>query len=107
MNVITELETTIGRTTNKGPRITRVWHCGDHTIRARVAHDSYRQQSYAVAEVLTPNMTWTEICETPPEDFHAEPFAHDRKPTPTEDELVKLADELMRRACRNRRIPTA
>lgn len=32
-----------------------------HTIRARVRRDTYREQSHAVAEVLTPAMTWTPL----------------------------------------------
>ena len=105
MSAITELETTVGRTPNKGPNITRIWHCGQYTIRARAAHDSYLEQSYAVAEVLTPNLTWTGICETPAEVFHAEPFARGCKPTPSQDELLELAGQLMRRACRILRVP--
>lgn len=103
--VIAELETTIGRTTNNGPKVTRVWHCGDYTIRARVAHDSYEQQSYAFAEVLTPALTWTTVCTTPTGEFYSEPFAVNRKPRPTEDQLLTLADDLMRRACQILRIP--
>lgn len=103
--VITELETTIGRTTNNGPKVTRVWYCGDYTIRARVAHDSYEQQSYAFAEVLTPALTWTTVCTTPTGEFYVEPFARIPKPKPTEVELLELADALMRRACQVLRIP--
>lgn len=108
MTAITELETTIGSTANGGPRITRIWHCGEHTVRARVAHDSYRQQSYALAEVLTPALEWTKVCETPLEDFHARSSngATVRK-TPTEQQLLDLADDLMRRAARILRVPTA
>jgi hypothetical protein len=105
VNTITELETTIGLTPNNGPSITRIWHCGQHTIRARVAHDSYEQQSYAVAEVLTPNLAWTRICEIPAREFHVEAFARVPKPKPTEDQLLELADQLMRRACRILRVP--
>ena len=108
MTTITEVETTIGTTTNDGPRIVRIWHAGEHTIRARVAHDSYRQQSYALAEVLTPALEWTKVCETPTEDFHARSStgANVRK-TPTEAELLDLADDLMRRAARILRVPSA
>ncbi|NUR31152.1 MAG: hypothetical protein HOV83_35795 [Catenulispora sp.] len=105
MSTVTEIDTTIGRTTNNGPSVTRIWHCGDYTIRARVAHDSHRRQSYALAEVLTPARTWTEICETPPEDFHVESSSRARKPQPTEVELLTLADQLMRRACQILRVP--
>jgi hypothetical protein len=109
MSAITELETTIGTTTNGGPRITRIWHCGEHTVRARVAHDDYRPQSYALAEVLTPAQEWTKLCETPPEDFHYGRGRRDNKvaKTPTEDELLALADDLMRRAAIILRVPSA
>lgn len=97
------LETSIGTTANNGPRITRIWHVGEHTIRARVALDSYRPQSFALAEVLTPALEWTKLCETPSEEFHWQP--HDKRPGAnkvthrlTEAELLELADDLMRRA---------
>jgi len=106
------LETSIGTTANKGPRITRIWHVGEHTIRARVACDSHRPQSYALAEVLTPALEWTKVCETAPEEFHWQPF--DKRPgankvtrDPTQEELLGLADDLMRRAARILRVPTA
>jgi hypothetical protein len=108
MNTITELETTIGTTTNGGPRITRIWHAGEHTVRARVAYDAYREQSFALAEVLTPALEWTKVCETAPEDFHARSARGVKvRKTPTEDELLALADDLMHRAARILRVPTA
>lgn len=113
MTAITELETTIGTTTNGGPRITRIWHCGEHTVRACVALDSNRPQSYALAEVLTPAYEWTKVCETAPEEFHWDVFSK-RRPGAnkvthklTEDELLALADDLMRRAAIILRVPTA
>ncbi|WP_194913257.1 hypothetical protein [Catenulispora rubra] len=109
MTAITELETAIGTTANGGSRITRIWHCGEHTVRARVAHDSYRQQSFALAEVLTPALEWTKVCETPPEDFHFETFGnHNKVPKhPTEADLLALAEDLMRRACQILHVPSA
>jgi hypothetical protein len=107
MSSVTEIETTIGRTTNGGPRINRIYHCGEHTVRVRVAHDSFRIQSYALAEVLTPALEWTKVCEQPPEEFHYESFGRSNKVRrePTEDQLLALADDLMRRACRILRVP--
>ncbi|GAA2039236.1 hypothetical protein GCM10009839_46390 [Catenulispora yoronensis] len=109
MSTVTELETSIGTTANGGPRITRIWHCGEHTVRARVAHDSNREQSYALAEVLTPAYEWTKLCETPPEDFH---YGHGYRrnkvaKTPSETELLALADDLMSRAAIILRVPAA
>jgi hypothetical protein len=66
MSTVTEFETAIGTTTNGGPRITRIWHVGEHIVRARVALDSHRPQSYALAEVLTPALDPGE-----PEDFNS------------------------------------
>ena len=106
------LETSIGTTPNKGPRITRIWHVAELTIRARVALDSHRTQSHALAEVLTPAYEWTKVCETAPEEFHWDVF--DRRPGAnkvthqlTQDELLDLADDLMRRAAIILRVSTA
>jgi hypothetical protein len=107
-DIITELETTIGTTTNGGPRITRIWHAGEHTVRARVAYDAYRERSFALAEVLTPALEWTKVCETALETFLAPPAGGvEVRKTPTEDELLALADDLMHRAARILRVPTA
>ena len=104
MTTMTEVETTIGRTTNDGPRITRVYHCGEHTVRVRVARDFYLIQSHAVAEVLTPALTWTPLCEQPPERFFDRAPAHGLTAATTEAFLVALADELARRAARILRV---
>lgn len=98
---VTEIETTIGTTANGGPRVTRTWHCGDYTVRARIAHDTYRRQSYAVAEVLTPELTWTQLCEESAKDFH------NYTNPPAASQLCILANQLMRRACAILRIPTS
>lgn len=42
------------------------------TIRARVRADAYPHQSHAVAEVLTPQLTWTDIVTIPPSEWHSE-----------------------------------
>ena len=109
MTATTAIDTTVGTTTNGGDRITRIYHCGELTVRVRVAHDLYRIQSFALAEVLTPAREWTKICETPPEDFHyAGPDAATNvtKPPATAD-LLALADQLARRAARILRAPSA
>ena len=108
MSTVAEIETTIGRTTNGGPRITRLYHCGEHTVRVRVARDFYQAQSFALAEVLTPTLAWTKVCEQPPEQFHDGIGAQGNAPSaPTEAQLLALAEELMRRACRILRVPAA
>jgi hypothetical protein len=105
MSSVTEIETTIGRTTNGGPRITRIYHCGEHTVRVRVARDFYSAQSFALAEVLTPALAWTKVCEQPPEEFHDGIGGGKAPGTPTEEQLLALAEDLARRACRILRVP--
>jgi hypothetical protein len=106
MNAITEIDTTIGRTGNGGPRITRTYHCGPFTVRARVARDSHLDQSYAVAEVLTPALAWTTLCEQPPEHFHDRTFPGRAWEAALQEFLLNLAEELAGRACRILRAPT-
>jgi accessory colonization factor AcfC len=96
---ITELETTVGRTTNGGPDITTLHHCGPHTVQVHVARDFYERQSCAVASVLTPELTWTVLCHEPTSIWF-----------PTTRDLVDLlaiANDLRERACRILRVPTA
>ena len=109
MTASTAIDTTVGTTTNGGPRVTRIYHCGELTVRVRVAHDLYRVQSFALAEVLTPHRDWTKICETPPEEFHyaGSDGANEVQAEPTPAALLALADELARRAARILRVPSA
>lgn len=99
MNEITELETTIGRTTNGGPDVTTLHHCGPHTIRVRVARDTYERQSHATASILTPELTWTALCHEPTATW----FATTRDLV----DLLALATDLRQRACRILRVPAA
>ena len=109
MTATTAIDTTVGTTTNGGDRITRIYHCGELTVRVRVAHDLYRIQSFALAEVLTPARDWTKICETPPEEFHYAGRDGANKVTrqPATTDLLALADELACRAARILRVPGA
>lgn len=100
MTIITEIETTVGHTTNNGPRITRTYQVGEYTVRVRIARDSYITQSYAVAEVLTPALTWTNLCEQPPERFFEHAPMYGPKAAASEGFLLKLADDLARRTAR-------
>lgn len=106
MTAITEIDTTIGRTTNDGPRLTRVYHVGQHTVRVRIARDFYLAQSYALAEVLTPALAWTVLCEQPPERFFDRAPIHGPKAGDTEAILLELAEDLARRAARILHPPT-
>ena len=109
MSTATLIETTVGTTTNGGARITRIYHAGELTVRVRVAHDSYRVQSYALAEVLTPGLDWTKITETPPEEFHYAGRGGANKVTkePCEADLLAIADDLAARAARILRVSAA
>jgi hypothetical protein len=42
-----------------------------HVVRASIVMDSYAKQSSAVAEVLTPALTWTKLVEIMPSEWHA------------------------------------
>lgn len=106
MTIIAEIGTSIGRTTNDGPKITRTYRLGQYTVRVRVARDSYMTQSYAVAEVLTPALTWTNLCEQPPENFFEHAPTHGPKAAASQELLLKLADDLARRGARILRVPT-
>jgi len=52
--------------TGRGYQLTRVHRLGRHTVRVRVTRDFYQFQSLAVAEVLTPALTWTPLAGQPP-----------------------------------------
>ena len=103
---ITPIDTTIGRTTNDGPSITRIYHVGQHTVRVRIARDFYLTQSHALAEVFTPALTWTVLCEQPPEYFFDQTALHGPKAASTQALLLNLADELANRAAQILRVPT-
>lgn len=106
MTAITEIDTAIGRTTNDGPRITRVYRCGRHTVRVRIARDFYLAQSHALAEVLTPALTWSVLCEQPPQHFFDQTPIHGPRAADTEALLLELAEDLARRAARILHPPT-
>ena len=51
--------------TGGGYRWTEVLRLAGHTVRVRVHRDAYPGQSWAVAEVLTPHLTWTALVDAP------------------------------------------
>ena len=55
--------------------LTEVYRLGSETVRVRVRSDFYVPQSYAVAEVLTPARTWTQLATRSPETWHAKSSA--------------------------------
>ncbi|RLK24713.1 hypothetical protein DER29_2644 [Micromonospora sp. M71_S20] len=65
-----------------------------HRLRVRIRRDSYQRQSYALVEVLTPGLTWTNLADEPASAWHpATPY---RSPTPTP--LESFAERLFQRA---------
>ncbi len=46
-------------------QLTVVCRAGEHTVRVRVRRDHYAHQSHAIAEVLTPALTWTVLAHQP------------------------------------------
>ena len=72
---------------------------GPDTIRVRIKVDSYTQQSYAVAEVLAADNTWTDLLDEPAGDWH--PFAPSyatRSDAVKRATVEELADRLLYRA---------
>ncbi|MEU9505338.1 hypothetical protein AB0D32_03515 [Micromonospora sp. NPDC048170] len=65
-----------------------------HRLRARIHRDSYQRQSYALVEVLTPGLTWTNLADEPASTWH--PATPSRSTTPTP--LESLAERLFHRA---------
>ncbi len=65
-----------------------------HRLRVRIRRDAYQRQSYALVEVLTPGLTWTNLAAEPASAWHpATPY---RSTTPTP--LESLAERLFQRA---------
>lgn len=83
-------------------RLTQTHHLDGYTVRVRVHRDFYLHQSWAIAEVLTPALTWTELVTAPPADWH--PGTHTPRITAhaaaARDTLQPTADHLTERAQR-------
>ncbi|MFF0172905.1 hypothetical protein [Micromonospora profundi] len=77
--------------------LTRVHHSDGYVLRVRVYRDSYAKQSTAVAEVLTPLLTWTIIASSPGGGWH--------RTTPDAAPLIPVADEVLQRARRILPVP--
>lgn len=76
--------------------LARIHHHDGHVLRVRICRDSYRAQSSAVVEVLTPQYTWTALATTPA------PTWHDRTRGSAADLalLASIADDLVDRVHR-------
>ncbi|WP_435204968.1 hypothetical protein [Micromonospora sp. bgisy143] len=81
--------------------LARVQHADGYVLRVRVHRDSYAKQSTAVAEVLTPLLTWTIIASSPGGDWHRKTPATSSDTTP----LIPVADEVLQRARRILPVP--
>ena len=85
-------------TTGQGYHLTRIHHVGNHTLRVDIHRDSYARQSHAVAELLTPALTWTLLASEPPSGWHETSPSPYGTPPPTAGALYPLAERLLRRA---------
>jgi hypothetical protein len=81
-------------TTGQGYTLTRVHQENALRIRISIRRDFYLHQSSAVAEVLTPALTWTRIAEHPPSQWHSSTPHRAGTPAP----LTRIAEQLLERA---------
>jgi hypothetical protein len=62
--------------TGQGYCLTRVYKiCGD-VVRVRIERDAYLRQSFAVAEVLAADRTWTALVTNPASNWHGSTPSH-------------------------------
>ena len=74
---------------------TRTVHLGPHTVRVRVKRSLDSDNSWAVAEILSADLTWTDLATTHGDRWYehtAEPYGVEPKA-----ELGDVADDLIRR----------
>jgi hypothetical protein len=83
-------------------RLTQTHHLAGHTVRVRVHRDFYPQQSWAVADVLTPALAWTELATSPAQEW--QPATYTPRTTATaaaaRDTLRPIAEHLTERVHR-------
>ncbi|MFE5565042.1 hypothetical protein ACFQ68_08625 [Amycolatopsis japonica] len=80
-----------------GYSLTRVVRNGPYRVRVQVYRDSYVFQSYAVAEVLADNMTWTPLASEDPMTWF-DSTARPSGPVHVDTELGDIAENLVHRA---------
>ncbi len=91
------VDESFGRT-GQSYEVTRIYHLGEHTVRIEIRCDSYAQQSYATAAVLSAGQTWTILLVDPSSNWHdATPSPYTR-PAPTARTLYPIAERLAHRA---------
>lgn len=64
------------------------------TVRVRIKRDHYAHQSFAVAEVLTSDRTWTNVLDEPTDHWHDSSGV----PATSESVLLMVAEQLAERA---------
>lgn len=79
----------VAAATRDGYQLTRVHRVGFHTIRIHIYRDTDPHYSNATAQVLTPALTWTDLCTDPPSRWHD---------APSRTDLITVADTLLHRA---------
>ncbi|SCL17784.1 hypothetical protein [Micromonospora inyonensis] len=78
----------------QGYDLTEIRRTHGNLLRVRIHRDAYQHQSYALVEVFTPAMTWTQLANEPPSTWHAGTPYRSTSPTPLEN----LAERLFQRA---------
>jgi len=73
--------------------ITRIYAHGTDLVRVRVHRDFYKDQSYAVAEVMSSDRKWTDLTHAPREQW----WEYTRNP---QCGLAVVADDLAKRAAK-------
>jgi hypothetical protein len=71
-----------------GYQLTRIHRIGSHTIRIHLYRDTDPHYSNVNTQVLTPALTWTDLCTDPPSRWHD---------APSRTDLAAVADTLLHR----------
>ena len=72
----------------------RTVHLGQYTVRARVRRGGRSDDSWAVAEILNADLTWTELASSDGSRWYKHTAQYNVNP---KDELDKVADDLIQR----------
>ena len=89
---ITILDERLDESATQHTSLTRIVRVQGQKIRVRIRRDHYQQQSHAVAEVLSTELTWTHLLSEPTNGWW--------QSTRDARGFSNLADELVERAVR-------